>query len=175
MLLLRVFFLAALAVPAKAETHSPTADVVSSNRIFMDTFLERCLPAAHAGTDYGTDGMTEVRMPQAARFLAGQPGSVWAPRPGVDVLLILPFRARGCQVMSRVGDPEILRADIENRFAPENPDLLRKSFSRLDGGGFQTSYEKPCANGRTCLVNFYARGNPRPGLPALLGTAAIVR
>lgn len=143
------------------------------NKVFFETFMTRCLFSAHSGHSYVTEGMVRLDQQAAAPWLAGSPGSVWAPDPALRVLLIVRNRA-GCSVVSQTGDVKAIEDTIAHWFDGAGSPFTRDSFERAADGGFTSRYRSNCTGGTLCSVVFSATPPRGAGGVALMATAARV-
>lgn len=151
------------------------ADAKRHNDLFFQTFMTRCMPSAHSGRGYVTDGLSKLDQRLGQFWLKGAPGSVWAPDPALRVLLIIRDGDAGCSVVSLFGDAAALEKLIEYWFDPKQSPFTRDFFERTADGGFTSHYRADCPGGTWCRTIFNVRAAPAPGQLAIMGTAARVR
>ncbi|MEQ8394291.1 hypothetical protein [Thalassobaculum sp.] len=172
-LLGRVLLGAALLLPAApaAVAQEPAPDPLAHNKLFVETFVNRCLSAVHADAAYDTAGMNQVHEFLAGHWLNGKPGSVWTPNPAMHILLIIRDGA-GCFVVSEFGDAKALEPVVAARIAEAHPTLVREEFERADDGGFGSKYlDAGCGGNQSCRVVVNARATPEEGKLAMLAAA----
>lgn len=155
-----------LIVVGPASAQEPAA----YNKVFFETFTNRCMPAAHSGADYDTSGMTEMVDFMAEHWLGGAPGSVWTPDPSLEIVLIIREQV-GCAVVSAVGDAGAIEATITERFDGTASPFERDHFKRADDGGFESRYVEDCGQDQRCRVVFNVRGAPEAGKIAMMAAA----
>ncbi|MEQ9331657.1 hypothetical protein [Thalassobaculum sp.] len=161
------------AVPASAQ--QPDAEKAAHTRLFLDTFLTRCMPAAHAGKPVDTAGMTPVESPLAEVWLHGMEGSVWNPQPDMQVVMVV-REAGGCLVLSALGDTGAVEAAVRERFGAAAAGFDQEHFKRTEDGGIQSFYRtRACPAAQGCRVIVNTRGTPGPGGLAMMAGAAQIK
>ncbi|EDP63990.1 hypothetical protein BAL199_15182 [alpha proteobacterium BAL199] len=160
-----------LAALSSAVAQEPAPDRLAHNKLFVETFVNRCLSAVHADTAYDTTGMNEVHEFLAGHWLDGKPGSVWTPNPAMHILLIIRDGA-GCFVVSEFGDANALEPVVAARIAEAHPSFVREQFQRAEDGGFGSKYlDESCGGNRSCRVVVNARAASEEGKLAMLAAA----
>lgn len=159
---------------AQQPAQQPAADGAAHTKLFLDTFLNRCMPAAHAGTAVDTAGMTRVESPLDIVWLNGMEGSVWNPDPRMQVVMV-ERAAGGCLVLSALGDAAAVEAALGESFDAAGSGFEREHFKRTADGSFQAFYRTgSCAAALGCRVIVNARGGAESsGLAMMAGAAQI--
>ena len=168
--------LAALAAPGgPASAQQPEADKAAHTRLFLDTFLTRCMPAAHAGEAVDTTGMTRVEAPLSEGWLHGMEGSVWNPKPDMQVVMVV-RDSGGCLMLSALGDTGAVEAAVRERFGAAAAGFEQEHFKRTEDGGIQSFYRtQACPAAQGCRVIVNTRGTPGPGGLAMMAGAAQIK
>ncbi|MDF1791829.1 MAG: hypothetical protein P1U88_07965 [Thalassobaculaceae bacterium] len=146
---------------------------IAHNMAFLEAFLTRCMPAAHADSPIPGEGMIELPERLAAPWLRGKPGTVWKYDRDHDVLVVS-LTPSQCFVVSKYGDVPALKERVAFWFEEEASGFRQDQFRTSSTGEFTASYTLDEKNGWARRVLIQARPVPESGGLALMGTAGLV-
>lgn len=146
---------------------------VAHNKVFLEAFLTRCMPAAHGESPIPEDGMTRLSERVAAPWLQGKPGTVWSYDGEHDVLVVS-LRPSHCFVVSKHGDVADLTEKVAFWFEEDVSGFSEDEFRTNPAGEFTASYTRDEGNSWARRILIQARPVPESGGLAIMGTAGLV-
>lgn len=146
---------------------------IAHNKVFLEAFLTRCMPAAHSETPIPEEGMTKLDGQLADAWLQGKPGTVWNYDGEHDVLLVS-VRPSNCFVVSKYSDVPDLRERVAGWFETDVSGFAEDEFRTNPAGEFTASYTRRAGDGWAHRILIQARPVPESGGLAILGTAGLV-
>lgn len=146
---------------------------IAHNKVFLEAFLTRCMPAAHAEIPIAPDGMTKLDGQLADAWLQGKPGTVWSYDGEHDVLLVS-VRPSNCFVVSKYGEVPDLRERVAGWFEEDGSGFAEDEFRTNPAGEFTASYTRKAGDGWAHRILIQARPVPESGGLAIMGTAGLV-
>lgn len=172
--MIRAFFAVAALCLALGAFAAQASDLgIAHNKVFLEAFLTRCMPAAHAEAPIREDGMTKLDGELADAWLQGKPGTVWSYDGEHDVLLVS-VRPSNCFVVSKHSDVADLRERVAGWFEEDASGFAEDEFRTNPAGEFTASYTRKADSGWAHRILIQARLVPESGGLAILGTAGLV-
>ncbi|MEQ8585416.1 MAG: hypothetical protein RLO01_08660 [Thalassobaculaceae bacterium] len=146
---------------------------IAHNKVFLEAFLTRCMPAAHSESPIIEDGMIPLHERLAAPWLRGKPGRAWKYDREHDVLVVS-LRPSHCFVVSKYGDVSALEERVAFWFEEDVSGFTQDEFRTNPAGEFTASYMRKAGDGWGYRILIQARPVPESGGLAIMGTAGLV-